>query len=207
MHSSAASKEKSVNYITESSFDVVGVKSKSGFSAGVTNVIKANISNILGAAPQVGGTLSRGVTVYDSLKAFCEGLSSTTYVSNLQASYSINKVSQYIISFVKTAGSLDSKQITCYAGNTTSIATTMVIPKIIYGSQNITAYNKVTTNNSTITSPYYNNGRWNIALKYYYNYTHNIQNGDYHYNIWSTTMTLLDGSTVTVRFPAPAYGF
>lgn len=181
--------------------DSIALKKAYGVTAGVKNIFKSNIGTIADKVPKLGHILATSLTVYDSLAAFCEGMTPSTIVTEIQASYTTSKVSEYIFTFVKHAGSLDTTQIECYRGNLTSVAIATNVPIVRYNSDGYKAGINVTQFDYDIVSDLYKSGRFDFAVKYYYNYKNNLPNGIYNYSIGFEDVILLDGSTRRISLP------
>ncbi len=183
--------------------DVIADLKYYGRRTALSGLIKSVAVTKAGEAPIVG----KGLSIYDAVRSYCNGLRKTSTIENISAVYTINRSTNLTLVFVKFKGESDQNQILGYAGNSTFIHESIVIPSFKYSKADkmVRAGSRTIKNTEILQSKGYNN-KVQMACKYYYNYKNKKKNKDYHYNIRTFKVTTLRGKT-SLKIPHPNYGF
>ncbi len=103
--------------VIESNIDLV---------AGATNVLEVIGSTIAGTIPNA----TKVLTIYDLLSAFCSGLSTTTVIENITASYTYSHTTTMRFKYVKIKGQSDNLQRLSHISSSAITKVTTVTPEI-----------------------------------------------------------------------------
>lgn len=171
------------------------------------NLAKIVATEVIGHIPEIGGDLSRGITIYQALKGVYQDLKKTDTVYNIKAAYVHRLGAEYTLEFVKPYGARDSgNQVLCYAGNSVRITANISIPTFKYDGKTYQTGLKNKAYSGTVSSPYYDGNKRNMACKNYCKYKEG-KSMEPHYNITKYKETAVDGSKFSINVPRPNYGF
>lgn len=172
------------------------VKEYTGGLVGLINALHVAAPDIIVSAgsiqdPAVGSVLSAGLTLYDIVMAFEEGLMPTSTLDNGKYSYDITLISTMKFAFIKYSGNLDTgNQILGYAGTEVKCAVKINIPRV---SENLVPYYESVEYADTITSYGFDNYVIRaIASQNFWNYKLGYTDLDQYYLIHEIPFTLMD---------------
>lgn len=175
---------------------------KSGFVAGAVNAMKVVGVSALGAVPDIGTTLSVGMTAYDAFKSYMSGITPNTVIENVQGVALVSFTSHMKYIYVKPNGSTDlGNQVLCYAGSMVDyvVTTTSVVDRLVNGVST-PIHNVEAMKQDSSTSKNYSN--YTLPAQNYYNYkTNGNSNFVYDYHITYVTLNLFGQNA---RFTAPS---
>lgn len=172
------------------------VKEYTGGLVGLINALHVAAPDIIVSAgsihdPAVGSVLSAGLTLYDIVMAFEEGLTPTSTLDNGKYSFDITLISTMKFAFIKYSGNLDTgNQILGYAGTEVKCAVNINIPRV---SENLVPYYESVEYADTITSYGFDNYVIRaIASQNFWNYKLGYTNLDQYYLIHKIPFTLMN---------------
>ncbi len=172
------------------------VKEYTGWQVGLTNALYVAAPDIIVSAgsiyaPAVGSVFSAGLTLYDILMAYQEGLTPTSTLDNAAYSFDIILISTMKFAFIKASGAVDTgNQILGYAGTEVKCAVKINIPRV---SENLVPYYESVEYADTITSYGFDNYAIRaIASQNFWNYKLGYTELDQYYLIHKIPFTLMN---------------
>ncbi len=174
---------------------ISGSKKSSSTSAITTNILQILATSVTGTIPEFGGGVNVLKTFYDIYKTTINGLSTTSVIGEVTASYTTQVVSEEIFVFIKYSGALDiGNQIMGYMGNKVNYQTVISIPGIITVGGSSYANIETKKQSGTISSPYYSGGYIDKASNNFWEYKNGNSMFEYTFLINRITQKMIGGS-------------
>ncbi len=183
-------------------YTTVSTKSNSTSSI-ATNILQILALSVAGQNPQIGGEITALKTFYDVFKSTLSGLSTTSVIGGVQATYVTEITTEEIFVFIKYSGALDTgNQIMGYMGNKVYYETGIILPSIIMVNGVGKPDLKINKIRGTITSPYYDGGYIDKASNNFWEYKNGNSMFNYIFFISRITQKMIGGS---VNLVVPTY--